>query len=162
MTVLITLTVYGSDTGPFFDLYSNIDGYAVAFEQGVSKTDLIAGYVATTVPDFAITIRVESTGECTNYVDIAVEPTTTTSTTTAITLYDAFNVRLTDVALDHCAEQFEEVYVAVGETITTGITVYSDTDLTTPVSGNYISEENAGIIYNIAIGLVGAPTGDSC
>ena len=36
MTVLLTLTTAGSDTGPF-NLYSDVDGYISAFETGVSK-----------------------------------------------------------------------------------------------------------------------------
>ena len=41
MTVLITLTVAGADSGPF-NLYSNTDGFVAAFETGVSKADKYA------------------------------------------------------------------------------------------------------------------------
>lgn len=83
MTVLITLTIAGSDSGPF-DLYSNLDGYVSAFESGVSKASLLAGYSSTLVPDFTTTIRVKSNGVCVNYIDIPViTPTTTTTTTLA-------------------------------------------------------------------------------
>jgi len=83
MTVLITLTTAGSDSGPF-DLYSNLDGYTSAFESGVSKAALLAGYSSALVPDYTTTIRIKSNGVlCTNYVDINVNllPTTTTTTT---------------------------------------------------------------------------------
>jgi hypothetical protein len=80
MTVLLTLTTAGSDTGPF-DLYSNLD-YIVPFETGISKIDLEAGYI-TTAPDYAIIIRVTSTEDCINYVDITLVETTTTTTTIA-------------------------------------------------------------------------------
>jgi hypothetical protein len=80
MTVLITLTTVGSDAGPF-NLYSNIDGYVSAFETGVSKASLLAGYSSALVPDSTATIRVLSTGLCTNYIDIILEKTTTTTTT---------------------------------------------------------------------------------
>lgn len=81
MTVLITLTTAGTDSGPF-DLYSDLDGYVSAFESGVDKTLLEAGYASALVPDYTTTIRVKSNGVCTNYVDIpVVTPTTTTSTT---------------------------------------------------------------------------------
>ena len=43
MTVLITLTTAGIDTGPF-NLYSDVDGYLAAFESGVTRTSLLAGY----------------------------------------------------------------------------------------------------------------------
>ena len=82
MTVLITLTVAGADSGPF-NLYSNTDGFVAAFETGVSKAALLAGYSSALVPDYTTVIRVLSTGDCTNYIDIVLdEPTTTTSTTT--------------------------------------------------------------------------------
>lgn len=82
MTVLITLTTAGTDSGPF-DLYSNIDGYLSAFESGVDKTSLEAGYPSALVPDYTTIIRVRSNNElCTNYVDITVEQSTTSTTTT--------------------------------------------------------------------------------
>lgn len=80
MTVLITLTTAGTDTGPF-DLYSNADGYVSAFETGVSKAALQAGYSSSLVPNTATIIRVKSTGVCTNYIDIPLTGTTTTTTT---------------------------------------------------------------------------------
>lgn len=83
MTVLITLTTAGSDSGPF-DLYSDIDGFLSAFESGVSKISLEGGYSSSLVPDYTNTIRVKSNGVCTNYVDIKVLIPTTTTTTTAI------------------------------------------------------------------------------
>jgi hypothetical protein len=85
MTVLITLTTAGTDSGPF-DLYSDLDGYLSAFESGVSKASLLAGYPSALVPDYTTIIRVRSNnGLCTNYVEIPVaQPPTTTTTTTAI------------------------------------------------------------------------------
>ena len=80
MTVLITLTTAGADSGPF-DLYSNLDGFVSAFETGVSKAALLAGYSSASVPDYTTTIRVKSNGVCINYVDILLESTTTTTTT---------------------------------------------------------------------------------
>ena len=81
MTVLITLTTAGTDSGPF-DLYSNLDGYISAFESGVSKSALLGGYSSALVPDYTTTIRVKSNGVCVNYIDILLESTTTTTTTT--------------------------------------------------------------------------------
>ncbi len=81
MTVFITLTTAGLDSGPF-DLYSNLDGFISAFESGVSKAALEAGYASSLVPDFTTAIRVKSNGVlCTNYIDIFLENTTTTTTT---------------------------------------------------------------------------------
>jgi len=81
MNVYIILTTAGTDTGPF-DLYSDVDGFATAFETAVSKASLVAGY-STTAPDGSTQIKVVSTGNCTNSViiDIGVCATTTTTTT---------------------------------------------------------------------------------
>tara|TARA_R110000868_G_scaffold14426_1_gene67120 strand:- start:41411 stop:41689 length:279 start_codon:yes stop_codon:yes gene_type:complete len=85
MTALITLTSAGIDSGPF-DLYSSVDGYVSAFESGVSKASLLAGYASSLVPDFTISIRIKSNGVlCTNYITIFLENTTTTTTTIAPT-----------------------------------------------------------------------------
>jgi hypothetical protein len=93
MTVFLTLTTAGSDSGPF-NLYSNIDGYTVPFETGIDKILLEAGY-STTVPDDASVVRITSAGDCINSVDITLrlaecaldgyieEITTTTTTTTS-------------------------------------------------------------------------------
>jgi len=84
MTVLITLILpVGGDAGPF-NLFSNIDGFIVPFETGISTAALVAGYTSIVVPEGTTTIRVVSTGICTNYIDIQISliPTTTTTTTT--------------------------------------------------------------------------------
>lgn len=75
MTVLITLTTAGADSGPF-NLYSNLDGYTSSFESGVSKASLLAGYPSALVPDYTTTVRVKSNGLCTNYIDIILDPPT--------------------------------------------------------------------------------------
>lgn len=69
MTTLLTLTTAGANTGPF-DLYSNLDVFAVPFATGISKATLQAGYLTTLVPDFTTIVRVQSQGVCVNYVDI--------------------------------------------------------------------------------------------
>ncbi len=84
MTVLLTLTTAGADTGPF-DLYSNLDFYTVPFETGVSKAALQGGYLSSLVPDYTVTVRVLSKGHCVNYTDIVLfTPTTTTTSTTLL------------------------------------------------------------------------------
>lgn len=82
-TVIITLTTAGADTGPF-NLYSNVDGYVSAFQTGVAKASLLAGFTSTVVPDGASIIRVKSTSAlCTNYIDLNISGVTTTTTTTS-------------------------------------------------------------------------------
>ena len=85
ITVSITLTLAGVDTGPVFDLYSDVDNYAVAFETGISKASLEAGYISTIVPDGTTIIRVYSGGTCQTYVDLSVITSTTTTTSTTST-----------------------------------------------------------------------------
>jgi hypothetical protein len=86
MNVTITLTSAGAGTGPF-DLYSDLDGYIVPFETGVPKSSLVAGYTSTIVPDGTQTIRVESIGVCSNYIDINISglPSPTPTQTPTIT-----------------------------------------------------------------------------
>jgi hypothetical protein len=83
MTVLITLTTAGTDSGPF-NLFSNLDSYTSAFESGVSKASLLAGYPSALVPDYTTIIRIISTGDCVNYIDIVVDEITTTTTSTTL------------------------------------------------------------------------------
>ena len=49
MTVYVTLTTAGADTGPF-NLYSDVDGYISAFETDVPKASLLAGYTSSVAP----------------------------------------------------------------------------------------------------------------
>ena len=75
MVVKITLTSTGSDSGPF-DIYSNSTGSFVLIASGINKVDIVAGYTIS-VPDGTTIVRVQSTGECTNYQDIPIQITTT-------------------------------------------------------------------------------------
>jgi len=71
-TVEITIAAAGTDTGPF-DLYSNADSYTTAFETGIAKSALLAGYTSSVVPDAATIVRVKSNSVgCTNYVDMTI------------------------------------------------------------------------------------------
>ena len=84
MIVTITLTTAGTDTGPF-NLYSDVDGFVSAFETGVSKAALLAGYTTSLVPNGTTIVRVMSANElCTNFIDITVDGECTTTTTTIL------------------------------------------------------------------------------
>lgn len=72
MDVLIQLTVAGTDSGPVFNLFSDVNNYSSPFESGVSKTALLTGYTSTLVPRLASIIRVKSTGQCLSYVDLQI------------------------------------------------------------------------------------------
>lgn len=84
MTVLVTLTLAGTDTGPF-NLYSNVDGFVNIIATGVTRAALLAGYSLTGVPDTATVIRAKSTGTCTNYIDMSIIGGTTTTTSSSST-----------------------------------------------------------------------------
>lgn len=71
MTVTITLTTAGGDTGPF-NLFSNATSYLSAFDTNVARGALLAGFTTSNVPNGTTTIRVVSTGKCTNHIDIPV------------------------------------------------------------------------------------------
>ena len=79
MTVFITLTTAGTDSGPF-DLYSDIDGYISAFETNVPKASLLSGYASALVPDYTKINAIKSNGICINQIDVPVDTTTTTTT----------------------------------------------------------------------------------
>jgi hypothetical protein len=79
MYIFITLTSAGADSGPF-NLFSNVGGFTSAFATGVSKASLLAGY-SVIAPAGTTTVRIMSNGVCTNFIDVAVGITTTTTTT---------------------------------------------------------------------------------
>ena len=67
MTIFITLSLAGADTGPF-DLYSNVDGFVTPFETGVSKADLLSGFETSLAPDGTITVRLlDLSASCTPF-----------------------------------------------------------------------------------------------
>jgi len=84
MTVLITLTTAGLDSGPF-SLFSNINGYSTPFETNINRSALVSGYTSTFVPESTTIIRVVSTGVCTNFIDISITGITTTTTSSTTT-----------------------------------------------------------------------------
>lgn len=94
ITVLITLTTAGVDTGPF-NLFSNVDGYTSAFDSNVPKNLLELGYPSDVVPDDTTIIRVQSVNSlCNNYVNLPTGITTTSTTTTACPNCSAHDVTI--------------------------------------------------------------------
>jgi len=73
-----------SNVGPF-DLYSNVDGYTVPFETGISAISFIGSGYITSPPDGTTFIRVQSTGSCDTFISLKnpCEPTTTTTTSSS-------------------------------------------------------------------------------
>jgi hypothetical protein len=81
MTILITLTLAGSSVGPF-DIYTQLDGFTTPVITGVSRAALVAGYSAN-MPNGTTTVLVQSTGECSTQLYLAVDGNTTTTTTSS-------------------------------------------------------------------------------
>lgn len=143
MTVLITLTTAGADSGPF-NLFSNLDGYVSAFATGISKASLLAGYSSSAVPNYTTVIRAVSTGDCTNYIDLVLDaPVTTTTSTTAVIPALCYNVEVYppifnpgtfhDVQYLDCSEVIQSISIPDG-----GVMV-------TICSTNIISDNGNGI-----------------
>ena len=70
-TATIKLTTIGIAAGPF-DLYSDVDSFSVPFATGVTRSQLLAGYLTHNLPDSATSVRVQSTIYCVNHLDIPV------------------------------------------------------------------------------------------
>ena len=68
MTIIITLSFAGNETGPF-DLYSDATGFATPFAQNVSKAALLAGYQVE-APDGTTVIRLDNLNSSCGSVDI--------------------------------------------------------------------------------------------
>lgn len=84
----ITITQFGSEVGPF-DLYSDVDNYVVPFETNIPLTALTAGYFTANVPDGTTQIKIQSDGDCVNFIIIPVQglpsPSVTPSNTPSVT-----------------------------------------------------------------------------
>jgi hypothetical protein len=135
---VITLAAAGADTGPF-DLYSDVDSYAVAFETGVSKSSLLAGYY-TFFPIGATIIRVKSASAlCTNFVNMEIITTTTTTTTAGPPVEYQIDNSATGTSGGACssATTTSIVYAQPGYTVPiVGMFLYTNTGLTTPFVGS--------------------------
>jgi len=104
MIVLITLTTAGADAGPF-NLYSDTDGYLTPFASGISKATLLGGYLSSAVPDGTTSIRIVSTGICTNYIYIPVEGITTTTTSSSSTSSTSTTTTIAPIMVDWYASK---------------------------------------------------------
>jgi len=83
MNIIITLTLAGTDTGPF-NLYTDLDNYATPFATDVEKSVLLIGG-SYSIPDSVSIVKVLSTGLCTGAIYLSVPTTTTTTTSTSTT-----------------------------------------------------------------------------
>lgn len=182
MIVFIQLTIAGADVGPF-SLYSDTDGYITPFETGVLRETLVDGQLYSSVPDYTTVIRVQSTGVCTNYIDIPVgiPSTTTTSTSTSTTTSTSTSTTTTTTTSapppDYYAYCYYREFGHVSNAclldpqltgtlyganpgIADGDVVYTDSGLTTPFNGEnefwkIEFVQSQGITYSIQIDING-------
>jgi hypothetical protein len=95
-TVFVTLTIAGTNTGPF-DLYTDADGYAFPVINDVPKASLQAGYLAV-VPNGATIIRVKSDNPtCGNYIDLPITGTPPTTSTTSSTTSTSTTIEFVEI-----------------------------------------------------------------
>jgi hypothetical protein len=81
MQVTISATSIGGNAGPF-NIYQDFDLYVTPVATSVSRASILAGYVVT-VNDATTTVRLISSGICTNSTNISVISPTPTPTPTA-------------------------------------------------------------------------------
>ena len=128
MTILITLTTVGIDCSTF-DIYSNVDGFLSAFETDVPKASLSAGFSSANVPDGTTVIRVKAKGVCTNYIDINLNSSTTT-TVPPITCHQWQISTTTNggATFTNCLGESETIYIggASGNDVTNFCSLSSD------------------------------------
>ena len=118
MTVILTLTTAGSDSGPF-DLYSNTDGYVTPFNIGVTKSALEGGYTTSLVPDGTTIVKVQSTGNCKTSVNIILTGGTTTSTTTSPVTNCVLNYGASMVpCIGGTVDDYMEAYIVLDNPVT--------------------------------------------
>lgn len=155
MTVIITLTTAGADTGPF-NLFSDANGYTIAFAIGVTKAELETGYPSDLVPDGTTTIKITSINSlCSNSIYLPTGITTTTTSSSTSTTTTTANP-CTDCTLDNI--------VTIGSQIWTGcnldVEIYANGDpipeitdpavwatLTTGAWCYYNNDPTTGCIY---------------
>jgi hypothetical protein len=113
-TTLVTINTPGITTGPTFDIFSNVD-LIIPLVSGVAKSSLLSGYSVTNVPDAATSIRVQSIGTCTTYVDLSITtPTTTTTSTTTSTTTTSTTTTSTTTILSWPSALFSFYYATGG------------------------------------------------
>jgi hypothetical protein len=187
--VTITLTTAGSDTGPF-NLYSDLDGYISAFETGVAKAALLAGYTSALVPNGTTVVRVASSNPlCSNYVDIlvvqcgitttttttitptttttttAVSPTTTTTTTTATPTTTTTTTTVTPTTTTTTSSSSTTTTTSSSSSTTTTTTSSSTTTTTTtefppPPTTTTTTTTCASPCYNTEYNVTGSGTAE--
>jgi hypothetical protein len=169
MNVYIKLLVAGANVGPF-DLYSNVDSFATAFETGVAKASLVSGYTATDVPNETTQIKIVSTGNCTNFIilDIGIPTTTTTTlyppttstttthatTTTTTTARPYYTIKDCNSETEYCVSTYCPPTIGDVVQYQMGYPIPSGTILCGTIEGTSV-DTPVGVIYDCAPRICG-------
>ena len=96
--IKITLTTAGASTESF-SLFSDADGYVTPFATGITKAQLLAGYVSSVAPDLTSVVRVKSNTACMNSTDLILIRKITLSTTSTSATWSPSTVTNTGATL---------------------------------------------------------------
>ena len=183
VNIIITLTSVGADASTEYDLFSNIDGFLVPYETGVTLANLQASYTSG-APNGTTTVRVCGTGpKCKSCIDIQATYTTTTTSTTTITPTTTttttteeitttttttftsglpkFDISSTTSPTPNCGLSVDTakfILASVLGEVTAGDLIFETSDTSTPFIGNgeYYTVENAeNIVYSVRINANG-------
>jgi hypothetical protein len=184
VNIIITLTSVGADASTEYNLFSNIDGFLVPYETGVTLVDLQASYTSS-APNGTTTVRVCGTGpKCKSCIDIQATYTTTTTSTTTIapitttttttiapittTTSTTQDLSNTEAGISNVTETISAcglpivttVYIdaSIPGTLSTFDVIYTDPSLTTIFVGN---SRYYAIEYPIGAGAVSVPVNSS-
>jgi hypothetical protein len=84
--IKITLTTAGASTDTF-SLFSDADGFVTPFATGVTKAQLLAGYISSVAPDFTSVVRIKSNSACMNSIDVFLPVIMLSTTSTSATWF---------------------------------------------------------------------------
>lgn len=153
MDIFLKLTLVGEDVGNTFSLFSNVDGFTTAFETGVTKANLLAGYT-TVAPALTNVVRVQSTdGVCDNYVVIPlIEPTTTTTTTYIPPIvYDWYELTNCETLAIEYSISYPTGTFALYDRVLSGDIIYN-------ITGIVHTNPGGDLLVLTSTGLTGCPT----
>lgn len=154
MSIFLQLTLVGEDVGNTFSLFSNVDGFTTAFETGVSKSSLLAGYTTSAAPALTNTVRIQSTdGVCDNYVSVSLIQQTTTTTTTYVppVVYDWYELTNCETSAIEYSISYPTGTFALHARVTSGDIIYNITNIVHTNPGG-------DLLVIIATGFTGCPT----
>jgi hypothetical protein len=149
MTILIELTTAGADLGPFFDLYSDADNYTNPFETSVLKSALVSGYTTSLAPVGTTSVRIKSTGVCTNYIDRYVNGGTTTTIAPTTTTTSTILAEVNAIGFPNHNETLLDIAITISNNLGSPITECGVLYSTLP---DPTFENSTKILYNNQVG----------